>query len=85
MAEYKTDVLIIGSGPAGHTAGSYAARAGLKALIVVGNQKGGQLILSNEVDNYPGFVKTLTGFELMEKMRQQAEVRGVTMLDDTIS
>ena len=85
MAEYKTDVLIIGSGPAGYTAGIYAARAGLKALIVVGNQKGGQLILSNEVDNYPGFVKTLTGFELMEKMRQQAEVRGVTMLDDTIS
>ncbi len=85
MAEYKTDVLIIGSGPAGYTAGIYAARAGLKALIVVGNQKGGQLILSNEVDNYPGFVKTLTGFELMEKMRQQAEVRGVTVLDDTIS
>ncbi len=85
MAEYKTDVLIIGSGPAGYTAGIYAARAGLKALIVAGNQKGGQLILSSEVDNYPGFVETLTGFELMERMRQQAEVRGVTMLDDTIS
>ncbi len=85
MAEYKTDILIIGSGPAGYTAGIYAARAGLKTLIVAGNQKGGQLILSSEVDNYPGFVETLTGFELMEKMRQQAEARGVTMLDDTIS
>lgn len=85
MAEYKTDVLIIGSGPAGYTAGIYAARAGLQALVVAGNQKGGQLILSSEVDNYPGFVETLTGFELMEKMRQQAEARGVAMVDDIIS
>ena len=65
MAEYKVDVLIIGSGPAGYTAGIYTARTGLKSLIVSGNQKGGQLILSSEVDNYPGFVETMTGFEIM--------------------
>ena len=85
MAEYKADVLIIGSGPAGYTAGIYASRAGLKALIVTGKETGGQLILSSEVDNYPGFVETLTGFELMGKMRQQAESRGVQMQEDIIS
>lgn len=85
MAEYKVDVLIIGSGPAGYTAGIYTARAGLKSLIVSGNQKGGQLILSSEVDNYPGFVKTMTGYEIMEKMRQQAEEREVQIVDDIIT
>ncbi len=85
MAEYKVDVLIIGSGPAGYTAGIYTARAGLKSLIVSGNQKGGQLILSSEVDNYPGFVETMTGYEIMEKMRQQAEEREVQIVDDIIT
>lgn len=85
MAEYKVDVLIIGSGPAGYTAGIYTARAGLKSLIVSGNQKGGQLILSSEVDNYPGFVETMTGYEIMEKMRQQAEKREVQIVDDIIT
>lgn len=85
MAEYKVDVLIIGSGPAGYTAGIYTARAGLKSLIVSGNQKGGQLILSSEVDNYPGFVETITGYEIMEKMRQQAEEREVQIVDDIIT
>lgn len=85
MAEYKVDVLIIGSGPAGYTAGIYTARAGLKSLIVSGNQKGGLLILSSEVDNYPGFVETMTGYEIMEKMRQQAEEREVQIVDDIIT
>lgn len=85
MAEYKVDVLIIGSGPAGYTAGIYTARTGLKSLIVSGNQKGGQLILSSEVDNYPGFVETMTGYEIMEKMRQQAEEREVQIVDDIIT
>lgn len=85
MAEYNVDVLIIGSGPAGYTAGIYTARAGLKSLIVSGNQKGGQLILSSEVDNYPGFVETMTGYEIMEKMRQQAEEREVQIVDDIIT
>lgn len=85
MAEYKTDLLIIGSGPAGYTAGIYAARAGVKSLIVSGKQKGGQLTLSSEVENYPGFIETMTGFELMEKMQKQAENKGVEMVDDEIS
>ncbi|MDO4161824.1 MAG: thioredoxin-disulfide reductase [Pseudomonadota bacterium] len=85
MAEYKADVLIIGSGPAGYTAGIYTARAGLKTLIVSGTQKGGQLILSSEVDNYPGFVETMTGFDLMEKIHRQAELRGAEMVEDVIS
>lgn len=85
MAEYKVDVLIIGSGSAGYTAGIYTARTGLKSLIVSGNQKGGQLILSSEVDNYPGFVETMTGYEIMEKMRQQAEEREVQIVDDIIT
>ena len=85
MAEYKVDVLIIGSGPAGYTAGIYTARTGLKSLIVSGNQKGGQLILSSEVDNYPGYVETMTGYEIMEKMRQQAEEREVQIVDEIIT
>ena len=85
MAEYKADVLIIGSGPAGYTAGIYTARAGLTTLIVTGKQKGGQLILSSEVDNFPAFTETMTGFDIMEKMRQQAETRGVQMVDDVVN
>lgn len=85
MAEHKTDLLIIGSGPAGYTAGIYAARAGIKAAIVSGAQKGGQLTLSTEVENYPGFVDTMTGFEIMEQMRLQAEKRGVQIIDDEIT
>lgn len=85
MAEYKTDLLIIGSGPAGYTAGIYAARAGLKTLIVSGKQKGGQLTLSSEVENFPGFVDTMTGFDLMEKMQHQAQNKGVILIDDEIN
>ena len=85
MAEYKADVLIIGSGPAGYTAGIYTARAGLTTLIVTGKQKGGQLILSSEVDNFPAFTETMTGFDIMEKMRHQAEARGVQMVDDVVN
>ncbi len=85
MAEYKVDILIMGSGPAGYTAGIYAARAGANSLIVSGKQKGGQLVLSSEVDNYPGFVETMTGYDLMERMRAQAEDRGAKIIDDEIT
>ena len=85
MAEYKTDLLIIGSGPAGYTAGIYAARAGINSLIVSGKQKGGQLTMSTEVENFPGFIENITGYELMEKMRIQTENKGVKIIDDEIA
>lgn len=85
MAEYKTNLLIIGSGPAGYMAGIYAARAGVDTLVVAGRQKGGQLVMSAEVENFPGFAETMTGFEVMEKMYNQAVRRGVKIIDDEIS
>ena len=85
MAEYKSDLLIIGSGPAGYTAGIYAARAGISSLLVSGAQKGGQLIMSSEVENFPGFVDPITGFDLMERIRKQALKIGVHIIDDVIT
>lgn len=85
MAEYKSDLLIIGSGPAGYTAGIYAARAGIKSLIVAGSQKGGQLIKSSEVENFPGFTEVLSGYDLMNRIHQQAMNLGVHLIDDEIT
>ena len=85
MAEYRTDLLIIGSGPAGYTAGIYAARAGISALVVSGAQKGGQLMMTNEVENYPGFDEVLSGADLMERMQKQAENQGVRVINDEIT
>ncbi|MBE6448580.1 MAG: thioredoxin-disulfide reductase [Alphaproteobacteria bacterium] len=84
MAEYKTKLLIIGSGPAGYTAGIYAARAGLKPILVSGQQIGGQLTITSDVENFPGFAEPIAGTELMHRMRLQAHNVGVEIIDDHI-
>ncbi len=83
MAIYKTDLLILGSGPAGYTAGIYAARAGLNTIIVSGNQEGGQLTMTSSIENFPGF-EEISGFELMDKMKQQALKLNVQLVNDSI-
>ena len=85
MAEYKTKILIIGSGPAGYCAGIYAARAGLKPIIVTGQQTGGQLTMTSEIENYPGFAQPISGAELVENMRQQCLATGCLIIDDTVT
>ena len=85
MAEYRTKMLIIGSGPAGYTAGIYAVRSGLDPIIVAGSQLGGQLTITTEIENFPGFPDPISGPQLMENMRQQALNLGVKMIEDQIT
>ena len=82
--EIHSKILILGAGPAGYTAAIYAARAGLAPSLITGMEVGGQMSITTEVENYPGFAGAIQGPWLMEEMRAQAEAVGTKMIHDLI-
>lgn len=85
MEDRKTKVLIIGSGPAGYTAGIYASRASLKPILFEGDQPGGQLTQTTEIENFPGYPAGVQGMQMMSELRDQAERFGTEVIGRTVT
>ncbi|MEY9388204.1 thioredoxin reductase [Bradyrhizobium japonicum] len=84
MTEHRTDVIILGAGPAGYTAAIYTARASRRPILLTGMQPGGQLVTTTDVENYPGFANVIQGPWLVEQMHAQAEHMGTRIMNDHI-
>src|ERR1700756_2738184 len=82
---HRSKVLIIGSGPVGYTAAIYAARANLSPMLVQGLQPGGQMTITTDVENYPGFAEVIQGPWLMDQMQAQAANVGAELVDDIVT